>query len=289
MLHVLDRTADLMEESAFINGDKGPELVIRPMIMNVKSELERTALIIVDVQRDFCPPPTAGAEGWGALAVPNGSEVVEVINELRNSIDFGCVVLTQDWHDRGHKALASSYINQKAFEVITIEYPDGKRIQQVLWPDHCITNTPGSQFHPDLLRREKDYVVQKGTDINIDSYSAFCNNIHSEYTALNPYLESQKISRLVVVGLAYDYCVGLTAIDGRSLGFEVIVYKPACRSVNVTETEPKMTELLKMLNITVDETSTVAELKNSLGKKVIKPLPRVGEGASWVQLLRIGA
>ena len=281
MLHVLDRTADLMEESAFLNGEAKTLGKVR-----ASGELPRTALIIVDVQRDFCPPPDGNDKGWGALAVPNGSEVVKVINELREKIDFGHVVLTQDWHHQGQKAFATNHINAKPFSEITLEYPNGKRVQQVLWPDHCVENTPGSEFHPDLIHLDSDYVLQKGTNNLIDSYSAFSNNIHSEYTPLNWHLQLMKISRLVVVGLAYDYCVGLTAMDGRALGFEVIVYKPACRSVDDEVGGKKMTTLLRLLNITVDETSTIDQLKQNLSTVQLKPLPLVGEAYTWVKIGR---
>ena len=175
------------------------------------------ALIIVDVQNDFC----AG----GALAVPDGDAVVPLINRLAGA--FSVVALTQDWHTPGHVSFASTH-GRQAFE--TIELPYGA---QVMWPDHCVMGSDGAAFHQELAVPTAQMVVRKGFHPEVDSYSAFLEADHKTPTGLAGYLNERGVKRLFVCGLATDFCVGWTAMDGRKAGFEVIVIEDACRAIDL--------------------------------------------------------
>jgi nicotinamidase/pyrazinamidase len=174
------------------------------------------ALIVVDVQNDFCPE--------GALAVPDGDAVVPVINSLLPA--FGVAVATQDWHPPGHASFASSHPGRLPLEVIPI---DG--IPQVLWPDHCVQGSFGAEFHADLDLRAIRAVVRKGTDARVDSYSGFRDNRADRPTGLAGLLRELGVAAVAVVGLATDYCVAATARDALELGFAAEVWLPACRPV----------------------------------------------------------
>jgi len=182
------------------------------------------ALIIVDVQNDFC-------EG-GRLAVPGGSEVVSVINALLRPSDghgFWTVVLTQDWHPADHKSFASQYGDgsSKPFEIVSMPYGD-----QVLWPDHCIQGTPGAAFHPDLFTEAATLVIRKGMNPAIDSYSAFRENDKATETGLAGYLRDRDVRRVFLAGLALDFCVRYSAVDARLFGFEPFVISGGCRAID---------------------------------------------------------
>jgi nicotinamidase/pyrazinamidase len=179
---------------------------------------DRDVLLIIDVQNDFCP--------GGALAVPQGDEIVPAVNRL--AADFAHVVLTQDWHPCAHASFASSHPGKKPFE--TIELPYG---QQILWPDHCVQGTPGAAFHPGLDVPHAELVVRKGFRAAIDSYSAFLENDHRTPTGLAGYLKERGFERITLCGLATDFCVFHSAIDGQKAGFEVGVVTSACRSIDV--------------------------------------------------------
>jgi nicotinamidase/pyrazinamidase len=175
-------------------------------------------LIVVDVQNDFMP--------GGALAVSRGDEVVPVINRL--AARFDNLVLTQDWHPRGHASFASSHPGRKPFETIAVAY--GK---QVLWPDHCIQGTAGAAIHSGLDIQKTQLVIRKGHHRGIDSYSAFLEADRKTTTGLKGYLKERKITRLFVCGLATDFCVAWTALDARSAGFETSVIEDACRAIDL--------------------------------------------------------
>lgn len=177
-----------------------------------------SALIIIDVQNDFC-------EG-GSLAVPNGSDVVGAINQLMPQ--FETVVLSQDWHPPAHSSFASSHTGRSPYEVIEMPYGP-----QVLWPDHCIQGSAGAQFHPNLETNTAQMVVRKGFRRQIDSYSAFFENDQSTPTGLEGYLKTRGISAVTLVGLALDFCVQYTALDARKLGFDVAVIQSACRAIDL--------------------------------------------------------
>jgi len=177
----------------------------------------KEALLIVDVQYDFL-------EG-GALAVLNGNAVIPEI--LKVAPQFETIILTQDWHPAGHKSFASSHPGKKPFDQI-----DWQGNTETLWPDHCIQNTDGSKIHPDILALNPDVIIQKGTDIEIDSYSAFFDNGRKKQTGLNLWLKDHQIQKLVICGLATDYCVKFTAVDAWELGYEVMVLNSCCRAIN---------------------------------------------------------
>jgi nicotinamidase/pyrazinamidase len=175
-------------------------------------------LIVVDVQNDFCP--------GGALAVPRGDEVVLIVNRL--AARFRHVVLTQDWHPRGHFSFASRHAGKKPFDTIAAPYGP-----QVLWPDHCVQGTPGAAFHPALDIPHAALVLRKGADRGIDSYSTFYENDRTTPTGLIGYLHERGLSRVFLAGLAFDFCVRYSAEDARREGFDVFVVEDACRGIDV--------------------------------------------------------
>jgi nicotinamidase/pyrazinamidase len=175
-------------------------------------------LIVVDVQNDFCP--------GGALAVPRGDEVVPVVNGLATR--FRNVVLTQDWHPRGHLSFASSHPGKAPFETIIATYGP-----QVLWPDHCVQDTPGAAFHDALQIPHAALIVRKGMDRAIDSYSALYENDRKTPTGLTGYLRERGFSRVFLAGLALDFCVRYSAEDARRQGFTVFVVEDGCRGIDV--------------------------------------------------------
>jgi nicotinamidase/pyrazinamidase len=176
------------------------------------------ALIIVDVQNDFVP--------GGALAVPQGDQVVPICNALARS--FELVVATQDWHPKEHGSFAANHPGHKVGEVI-----DLNGLPQILWPVHCVQNTRGAEFVPGLDISRFARAFRKGTDPGIDSYSGFFDNCHRKATGLGEYLKSHKASDVCVCGLATDYCVKFTALDAKSLGFNVTLVEDASRGVNL--------------------------------------------------------
>ena len=181
---------------------------------------ETDVLIVTDVQNDFCP--------GGHLAVPGGDEIVHLVNRL--ALSFKHVVLTQDWHPAGHTSFASSHPGKEPFS--QIEMPYGP---QTLWPDHCIQNSKGAAFHWDLDIPHAELIVRKGYDRAIDSYSAFFENDHKTPTGLNGYLKERGLTKVICVGLAFDYCVRYTAEDAQSHGFETEVIEAACRSIGLLD------------------------------------------------------
>ena len=176
------------------------------------------ALIVIDVQNDFCP--------GGALAVAGGDEIVARINALMD--DFSTVILTQDWHPHDHTSFAESHPGAVPFSQIDMAY--GK---QTLWPCHCVQGSQGAAFHPDLRTDPAQLIVRKGFRPTIDSYSAFFENDRTTPTGLQGYLAARGISRLVLVGLATDYCVAYSALDAARRGFEVTVLTGACRAIDL--------------------------------------------------------
>lgn len=177
-----------------------------------------SALIIIDVQNDFC-------EG-GALAVSGGSDVVAPINAMIPN--FETVILTQDWHPQNHQSFASNHSGKSPFEVIQVSYG-----AQVLWPDHCVQGNKGAQFHEDLATNPAQMIVRKGFRSHIDSYSAFFENDQTTPTGLDGYLKTRGITDVTLVGLALDFCVQFTALDARRLGYETTVVTDACRAIDL--------------------------------------------------------
>lgn len=183
----------------------------------VSLEPATDVLIVVDVQNDFLP--------GGALAVPNGNEVIAPINALARK--FRHVVFTQDWHPAGHISFASSHPGKKPFEVIDLPY--GK---QILWPDHCIWESEGSELSENLDIPHGQLVIRKGYDRSIDSYSGFVEADRKTRTGLAGYLQERGLKRAFVAGLATDFCVGWTALDARSVGMPTFVIEDACRGID---------------------------------------------------------
>ncbi len=176
------------------------------------------ALIVIDVQNDFCP--------GGALAVPKGDAIVQGINALMP--DFDAVILTQDWHPAGHSSFASAHARRDPYDMIEMPYGS-----QVLWPDHCIQGSMGAKFHTELQVDRADLIIRKGHNPAIDSYSAFFENDHVTPTGLEGYLRTRGIERLTLVGLALDFCVNYSAVDAAKLGFDVTVRQDLCRAIDL--------------------------------------------------------
>lgn len=179
----------------------------------------KKALIIVDVQNDFC-------EG-GALAVPGASEIIPYINVLTQENEYDQIVLTQDWHPAEHKSFASSN-GRNVGDTINLN-----GVPQFMWPDHCVQGTHGADFHPDLDRSRVTHIVQKGKNPEIDSYSAFQDNNHFVKTGLDDFLKYHDIQLVEIVGLALDYCVKYTCLDAVANGYITCLHFNGTRAVNV--------------------------------------------------------
>ncbi|MFO7850442.1 MAG: bifunctional nicotinamidase/pyrazinamidase [Spirochaetia bacterium] len=185
-----------------------------------------SALIIVDVQNDFCPP--------GPMAVEGGNEIVESINTVqRHRTDkdlryWKKVAATADWHPEGHISFAEVHPGKEPYQVVEI---DG--LAQNLWPVHCVAGTEGADFHPELDLKEADLIIRKGTDPGLDSYSAFYENDGTTPTGLHGYFGQFGIHKVYICGLAFDWCVFFTAVDARKLGYETIVIEDLTRAVDV--------------------------------------------------------
>jgi nicotinamidase/pyrazinamidase len=178
----------------------------------------KRALVLVDLQNDFCP--------GGALAVDRGDEVIDLANRLERHFDL--VVATQDWHPPDHKGFADNHPGGKPYDVIDL---DG--LDQVLWPVHCVQETPGAELHPRLDRERITKVFPKGTDREIDSYSGFHDNGRRKATGLGDWLRGEGVDTVYVMGLATDYCVKFTALDAHREGFTTYVVEDGCRGVNL--------------------------------------------------------
>jgi len=175
-------------------------------------------LIVTDVQNDFCP--------GGALAVADGDAVIAPV--LRCMRCFQHVILTQDWHPAGHSSFASTHPGKKPFETVTMSYGP-----QTLWPDHCVQGSAGVEFHPRLVLPQAELILRKGFRREIDSYSAFYENDRATPTGLASYLRERNMTRVFLAGLAYDYCVGYSALDARRLGFPAFIVRDACRAIDL--------------------------------------------------------
>ncbi len=175
-------------------------------------------LIVTDVQNDFC--------SGGALAVPRGDEVIVPIHVV--ATHFAHIILTQDWHPSDHTSFAASHRGRQPFESIKLHYGE-----QTLWPPHCVQGTHGAEFHPALNLPQAELILRKGFRRQIDSYSAFFENDHTTPTGLAGYLHERGLKRVFFTGLAYDYCVGYSALDARRQGFPAFVLRDACRAIGL--------------------------------------------------------
>ena len=178
----------------------------------------KKALVLVDLQYDFCP--------GGALAVPHGDQAIGVANRVARHFDL--VVATQDWHPREHGSFAANHAGSKPYDVIDL---DG--LEQVLWPVHCVQGTHGAELHAELDLARVAKIFQKGTDPRVDSYSGFHDNGRRNSTGMGEWLRAEGVTTTYVLGLATDYCVKFTALDGARDGFEVYLIEDGCRAVDL--------------------------------------------------------
>ena len=183
---------------------------------------KHNALICIDIQNDFCPN--------GALAVTGGDEIIARANQMMAEAKSkgAALVLTQDWHPEDHSSFALSHEGKSPFEIVEMSYGP-----QVLWPKHCVIGSQGAAFHKDLDVDSADMVIRKGFRRDIDSYSAFFENDRQTPTGLHGYLQARGISHLTLIGLATDFCVAYSALDGARLGYDVTVDLSACRAIDL--------------------------------------------------------
>jgi nicotinamidase/pyrazinamidase len=198
--------------------------------------MTKDALIVIDVQNDFCP--------GGALAVDAGDEILPIVNKL--ILRFDRVILTQDWHPAQHSSFASSHPGRAPFDAIAMPYGE-----QTLWPDHCVQGSVGAEFHPDLHWTKAQLVIRKGFRPHIDSYSAFFENDRRTPTGLAGYLRERGITHVTFVGLATDFCVAYSALDAVSQGFTAEVLMDACRGIDLAGSMKIMTDRMLKAGVTL--------------------------------------
>ncbi len=179
---------------------------------------ENTALLMVDIQNDFCP--------GGALAVADGDAIVPVVNRLQEACSVR--ILTQDWHPADHSSFADNHAGGEPFSVIQMPYGD-----QVLWPRHCVQGSNGAAFHRDLKTDTADMIIRKGFRTGIDSYSAFFENDQTTKTGLTGYLKDRGVTHVILTGLATDFCVCYSALDAVKSGFHATLVTDACRAIDM--------------------------------------------------------
>lgn len=187
--------------------------------------MKNTALIIVDVQNDFVSN--------GALEVKDGNSVIPIINKIQGKFDL--VIATQDWHPKKHKSFASQHKDNNIGDFVNLG-----GVNQILWPNHCVENTFGSELVSELNKEKIEKIVQKGNNPNIDSYSGFFENDKKTQTELDYFLKQNGIKTIYVCGLATDYCVKFTAIDGANLGYKTFLVQDACKGVNISPNDSEL-------------------------------------------------
>ncbi|HEY1766212.1 MAG TPA: bifunctional nicotinamidase/pyrazinamidase [Terracidiphilus sp.] len=200
-------------------------------------------LIVIDVQNDFCP--------GGALAVPRGHQVIEPIHRIAPLFEH--ILLTQDWHPADHVSFAAAHPGKRPFESVELAYGE-----QTLWPPHCVQGTQGAEFHPALHLPQAELILRKGFRRQIDSYSAFFENDRIAATGLAGYLRERGLSRVFLAGLAYDFCVGYSALDARRLGFEAVVVRDACRAIDLGQSLARIEAEFAQSGVKVMETAELA-------------------------------
>ena len=206
------------------------------------SQVGNDALLVVDVQNDFCK--------GGTLAVPSANEVVPVINDLADR--FAHTIITQDWHPPDHTSFASQHDGSEPYQTITLGYGE-----QVLWPDHCVQHSAGAEFHDKLAVTNCELIVRKGFRREIDSYSAFFENDHKTPTGLGGYLRERELTRLFVTGLATDFCVRFSAVDARAQGFEVMLVEDACRGIDSDGSMDAAMREMNDVGVTIIESNSI--------------------------------
>lgn len=194
------------------------------------------ALIVIDVQNDFCP--------GGSLAVVGGDEILPLINEMIGGFEH--VVMTQDWHPADHSSFASNHAGKQPYDTAAMPYGE-----QTLWPDHCVQGSGGAAFHPALKWAKAELVLRKGYHRHIDSYSAFFENDRTTPTGLAGYLRERGIGKITLVGLATDFCVAYSALDAVELGFDVTVRLDACRAIDLAGSLDRMVGKMKAAGVTI--------------------------------------
>jgi len=197
-------------------------------------------LIVIDVQNDFCP--------GGALAVPRGDEVIAPIQRVAPC--FEPIILTQDWHPANHISFAASHPGKKPFESMKLAYGT-----QTLWPSHCVQGSTGAEFHPALHLSQAELILRKGFRPNVDSYSVFFENDRTTATGLAGYLRERDLKRVFLAGLAYDYCVGYSALDARRLGLQAFVLRDACRAIDLNGSVAAIESEFSRAGVNVIETA----------------------------------
>ena len=203
---------------------------------------EHDVLIVIDVQNDFCP--------GGALAVAEGDAVIAPIHRVASL--FQHVILTQDWHPAHHASFASSHPGKQPYQQIDMSYG-----AQTLWPDHCVRSSEGAKFHADLKLPQAELILRKGYHSDIDSYSAFFENDRSTPTGLAGYLEERNLTRIFLAGLAYDYCVGYSALDARRLGLPAFILRDACRAIGLNGSVAKIESEFARAGVSVVDSSAL--------------------------------
>lgn len=199
-------------------------------------------LIIIDVQNDFCP--------GGALAVADGDAVIDVIHRVAPR--FAHIVLTQDWHSPNHASFAAAHPGRRPFEQIELSYGT-----QTLWPVHCVQGSKGAEIHPALHLPQAELILRKGFRPQIDSYSAFFENDRVTPTGLSGYLAERNLSRVFLAGLAYDFCVGYSALDARRLGLPVLILRDACRAIDLDGSVAKIEAEFAKAGVAVIESAAL--------------------------------
>ena len=202
----------------------------------------RDALIVTDLQNDFCP--------GGALPVPDGDAVLPVIHRIAPR--FRHIVLTQDWHPPGHVSFASSHPGSRPNDVIATAHGE-----QRLWPDHCIQGTPGAEFHPSLHLPQAELILRKGYRQHIDAYSIFFENDHATPSGFAAYCRERGFERVFLAGLAYDFCVGFSALDARRCGFAATVIRDACRAIDVSGSAAAMEAAFARDGVSILDSSAI--------------------------------
>jgi len=200
-------------------------------------------LLVTDVQNDFCP--------GGALAVPHGDEIIAPIHRIAPL--FAHLILIQDWHPANHSSFAASHPGRQPFESIELAYGT-----QTLWPAHCVQGSRGAEFHPSLHLPQAELILRKGFRQQIDSYSAFFENDRTTPTGLHGYLRERGLTRVFFAGLAYDFCVGYSALDARRLGFPTVVLRDACRAIDLEGSTAAMEALFAEAGVAVIETAEIS-------------------------------
>ena len=186
------------------------------------------ALLLIDIQNDFMPT--------GSLAVPNGDKIVAPVNAVQPHFDL--VIASQDWHPASHVSFANNHLGKKEFEIIQLE-----GLEQTLWPAHCVQNTAGAEFHPQLHTQKVETIFRKGTNPALDSYSAFYDNAHQKSTGLAGYLKEKGITKLFFTGLAADICVYFSIKDALAEGFQCTVFEDAVRALDENTSQQQQEEL----------------------------------------------